>query len=182
MFKNIELSNGKYSIDEYGTVKRNETNKILKDHVNNKGYRYIDLRIDGKTKKFLVHRLVALTFLPKVGGCDIINHKDCNPLNCHVDNLEWCTYSWNNKYGYIKGNKPLTEAQLNVRKKRKTYLHKKINQYNLNGELLNTFECITDASKAVGYSVCSISACAHGRLKTCGGYIWKFKQSQECND
>ena len=46
----------------------------------------------------LVHRLVATTFLPNPNNYPIINHKDGNPSNNCVDNLEWCTYQYNNTY------------------------------------------------------------------------------------
>lgn len=45
-----------------------------------------------------VHQLVAYTFIPNPNNYPIINHKDEDPLNNCVDNLEWCTYSYNNTY------------------------------------------------------------------------------------
>lgn len=174
MFKNIEITNGKYSIDEYGNIKRNETDKILKDYINNKGYRVIVLRIDGKSKKFLVHRLVALTFLEPVDGCEIVNHKDCNPLNCHVENLEWCNYSYNNKYGYDKGNRVLTDIQLKARKAPKVNLHKEISQYDLDGQFIAKYNSVTEAHNSTGFSISAIANCAKGRTKTSYGFIWKY--------
>lgn len=41
-----------------------------------------------KTTK--IHNLVAEAFLPKINGKYEVNHKDCNKLNNHIDNLEWC--------------------------------------------------------------------------------------------
>ena len=178
MFKDIELTKGKYAINEEGQVKRNETGKILKDHVNNKGYRYVDLRIDGKTKKFLVHRLVALTFIPNQDPSKtIINHKDCNPLNCHVSNLEWCDYSRNLQYAYDLGRMPITERQMKARRARKYYLHKKIYQYTIDGEFVAEYESVTEAAKAVGASHNgNISSCALGKAKSSMGYIWKYEK------
>lgn len=45
----------------------------------------------GKQRNMRVHRLVALAFIPKLEGKNVVNHKDCNKLNNRVDNLEWCT-------------------------------------------------------------------------------------------
>lgn len=175
MFKNIEMTNGKYSIDEYGNIKRNKTGKILKDYINNKGYRMIVMRLDGSSKKFLIHRLVALTFLEQIEGCNIVNHKDSNPLNCHVSNLEWCDYSYNNKYGYDNGNRTLTQAQLDSRKSPKVNLYKKINQYDLNGEFVATYNSVTEAHELTGFSLSAIANCARGRTKTSYGFVWKYE-------
>ena len=64
---------------------------------------------DGKPKSFLVHRLVAYAFIPEVEGKTSINHKDGNPRNNKVENLEWCNHSENTNHafetGLIKTNK-----------------------------------------------------------------------------
>ena len=54
---------------------------------------------NGKKKTYLVHRLVAIAFLPNPNNLPIINHKDENPSNNNVNNLEWCTVAYNNTYG-----------------------------------------------------------------------------------
>lgn len=172
-FKDIPFTNGKYSIDKIGNVKRNKTSHILKPFITNKGYKCVDLRLGGETKRFLVHRLVAMTYIPNPCDFKIINHKDSNPLNNSVENLEWCSYSYNNKYAYDNGNRTLTEAQLKVRKNEKVYLQKRVVQYDICGNLLNEYKSITAASEAIQGKVSSLSACIHGRLKTYKGYIWK---------
>lgn len=146
MFKEIEITNGVYSIDENGIVKNNKTNKRIKPFLNNKGYMCITLRVNNLSKNFLVHRLVALTFLPNDKNYTIINHIDCNPLNNHVSNLEWCTYSHNNKYAYTHGNRTLTEKQLEARRKPKTYKHRPISQYDMKGNLIAHYESLYEAS------------------------------------
>lgn len=51
-----------------------------------------------KVKNIPIHRLVAKTFIPNLNNLPCINHKDCNPENNNVENLEWCTYKYNNEY------------------------------------------------------------------------------------
>jgi hypothetical protein len=80
------------------------TGMFLRGNVNNNGYRYVDI---DKKKRF-IHRLVALTYLDEVVGKNAVNHKDGNPLNNNVENLEWCTLSENQKHSYRMGRKPRT--------------------------------------------------------------------------
>ena len=55
------------------------------------GYWKVKLFKDGAGKDHKIHRLVALSFLEKDVGTDVVNHKDGDKLNNNVQNLEWCT-------------------------------------------------------------------------------------------
>lgn len=64
--------------------------KILRGCYNNVGYHIVRLSKDGKSKRFLTHRLVALAFLPPPkDGQTQVDHKDCNPKNNKAENLRW---------------------------------------------------------------------------------------------
>jgi hypothetical protein len=97
-FKEIPGFNGKYLINEVGDVYTLKHKKILKTELSNAGYLRVGLCLNNKQKKYSVHRLVAEIYLDKTDGCDIVNHKDQNKLNNHVDNLEWCNYNENNTH------------------------------------------------------------------------------------
>ena len=56
-----------------------------------KGHLRVELTKDRKPKRWLVHRLVAIAFIPNPLNLPQINHIDCNPGNNCVENLEWCT-------------------------------------------------------------------------------------------
>lgn len=72
-------------------------------HVDKSGYRNVLFSESGKTKQYLVHRLIAITFIPNPNDLPMVNHKDGNKLNNSVENLEWCTRSENTKHSYENG-------------------------------------------------------------------------------
>lgn len=98
IWKNIMGFNG-YQVSNIGRVRSLKTYKILKQTINNKGYKILGLSKRGKMSTFLVHRLVADAFIPNPNKLPCINHKDENPLNNCVSNLEWCDQKYNINYG-----------------------------------------------------------------------------------
>ncbi len=58
-------------------------------------YAKMTLSKDGTSKTIMAHRLVAQTFIPNPDNKPMVNHKDFNGLNNHIDNLEWVTASEN---------------------------------------------------------------------------------------
>lgn len=68
------------------------------------GYKEVLLSENGKTKRYLVHRLILSTFEPIENEKNFdVNHKDGNKLNNNISNLEWCTRSENIKHSYRNG-------------------------------------------------------------------------------
>ena len=115
-WRDIKGFEGLYQVSNLGRV------KSLPKYTYSKGYpqlrkeRILNPRGTGRTRKYLavkfndghqykVHRLVAEAFIPNPDNLPLINHKDENPLNNRVDNLEWCTNAYNVKYSA----KPLSE-------------------------------------------------------------------------
>lgn len=88
-----------YQVSNTGKVKNVSRNRILIGEIDN-GYHRVILK---DKKKYYVHRLVSQLFLSNPNNLPCINHKDGNKLNNNVNNLEWCTYSYNTKHGYENG-------------------------------------------------------------------------------
>ena len=88
-----------YTIDFNGNVYSKKKKKILKQqiHISGTGSTYyrISFRRNGKSKSFLTHRLMAMTYLPNFYGLPEIDHKDRNSLNNNLFNLRWVSRSEN---------------------------------------------------------------------------------------
>lgn len=92
-----------YCVTESGEVINLKTRRTLKFDVNNCGYRRVTLSKGGKTKRFFVHRLVALHYLPNPLRSEVVNHRDGDKLNNNVGNLEWCSQSRNRLHAFEIG-------------------------------------------------------------------------------
>ncbi len=78
--------------------------KILKYHENSRGYLRVLLCADNIRRYKFVHRLVAVAFIKNDDKLKkIVNHKDFNPKNNKVSNLEWTTYMGNVRYSADRG-------------------------------------------------------------------------------
>lgn len=83
----------KYKISNLGRIKsfKGLSPKILKNRIK-RGYSQCVLYSENKPINFLVHRLVAIAFIPNEDNKPYINHIDGNKSNNSVCNLEWCTH------------------------------------------------------------------------------------------
>jgi hypothetical protein len=92
------------------SIERTATNKyrngqkrvhgvLRRTEVNHFGREQVVLSKDGKTKKYFVYRLMAAAFIPNPNNYPEINHKDENPMNNTLENLEWCEHLYNCNYG-----------------------------------------------------------------------------------
>lgn len=95
-----------YSVDRVISVNDNGRQygkplkaKQMKQTMHSKGYKTVSLTKDGKTKGMFVHRIVAEAFIPNEENLPMVNHKDEDKTNNFVENLEWCTASYNRTYG-----------------------------------------------------------------------------------
>ena len=164
-----------YQVSNLGNVSTLKHKKtfILKPAQNGKGYLKVILRNNNKSKKyFFVHRLVAQAFLPNPNNYPVINHKDENPLNNNVNNLEWCTQKYNCNYGTAQERRAKKISKILTNRKD---LSKTVLQYDKNGILINEYPSMKEAERKTGINNGYICSVCKGKLNTAGGYIWKYK-------
>lgn len=152
----------KYAVSDAGRVKNIISGKDLPQHDNGVGYKKVQLWMDGfGGRKEYVHRLVANAFLPHRSDRAEVNHKDGNPGNNTVGNLEWVTSSENTKHAVYSGAlwawgnkaKPIEATNL------------------MTGEKIK-FATISEAERAIGSR--HIVDVLKGRRKQCKGYAFQY--------
>lgn len=106
-WKLIKGFGDKYQISNLGKVRNVNTNHILTARPNRSGYLRVPLHFNGKSKDLFVHKLVAAAFIYNDDPTNKtqVNHIDFNKNNNTVDNLEWCTPSYNTKHAFNNGRK-----------------------------------------------------------------------------
>ena len=93
----------RYKISNMGNVMSfTRGEKLLKCSILNKNknhdcqYKYIQILKDGKRKNYLIHRLVAIAFIPNDNDdYTCVDHIDRNTFNNNVNNLRWCNHTIN---------------------------------------------------------------------------------------
>lgn len=164
IWKDVKGYKGLYQVSNLGRIKslpRFTTKggiRKLRSHAN--GYLYFSAWKNGKVKMLNVHRLVAQAFISNPNNYPQVNHKDEDKTNNEVSNLEWCSAKYNSNYGSGKRWASKQESFPVI-------------CFDLQGNELETFESITEAKNQTGAN--NISAVCKGKLKTSGGFKWKYK-------
>ena len=164
IWKDINGFEGKYQISNLGRIRSNNyknsgKTKLLKISKGTKGYQVICLMKNNKKYTRRIHRLVAEAFIPNPNNYQTVNHIDEDKTNNNVNNLEWCTFEYNTKYG--------TRAER---------CGKPIKQLSIDGALIAIYKTSKDAERNTGINHSHILRCCHKQKHylTSGGYKWEF--------
>lgn len=136
-----------------------------------KGYNVVMTSKEGRMQQYLVHRLVALAFLPNPDKFPDINHKDGNKQNNSLQNLEWCDKVHNMQHAAKSGLLTLTWKGKTHSKHPRS---KRITQTDLFGNTLKVWDSGTQAAEALNVRRINIQACARGQQATAYGFKWRY--------
>lgn len=93
--------------------------RIMKPLDNGKGYLRIKLTKDRVSKRHMLHRLVAETFVTEVKGKNYVNHINGIKHDNRAENLEWCTQSENCLHAWRTGLRNYTDKMYEARQKQR---------------------------------------------------------------
>lgn len=166
--------------------------QIIKQFIKNNGYMSVLLQGKKGRVNVLVHRAVAIAFLPNPDNLPVVDHIDTNKTNNEVSNLRWVTHSQNVL-------NPITRARMNEKIKRgnDSYLHSHKNhnvhskgathykaiavvQLSKDGQFIKEFDTVSDAARAFGSNIATnISYCCNGKRVYAYGYRWMYKKDYD---
>ena len=162
IWKDIPNYEGLYQASNLGNIRSLKNRwgnriepRLVKQQKTKKGYKRVRLSKKNKSKTFMVHRIIYITFIKDIENGLEINHKDFNRENNKINNLEMITHTNNVRYSKAKP----------------------IIQLSLNNEYIRKWDCIRDVEKEIGIDHRQICSCLLGKQKTCHGYKWKYKES-----
>ena len=173
-WRSIEGYEGLYEVSNFGRVKslaimwqngRVREERILKENLHF-GYAHVTLCKNGTQKQWRVHRLVAIAFIPNPENKPFIDHINTVRNDNRVENLRWVTRQENY-------DNPISQ------KAQKESVARHVFQYDLEGNLLNIFTSITEASSKTGVRISAIQQSCSGYMMTAKGYIWRYKEDAD---
>jgi len=153
-----------YKVSTKGNVE--ESRGIMKHRIYTSGYHSITLQINKKSKSCLVHRLVCIVFLKNIENLEQVNHKDNNKDNNNLENLEWISPSNN-----------VIHSQKNI-----PHYTRSILKLDLDGNIIEKYNSIKEATGGENRKKSSIIMCATGKRKTAYGYKWKYETDNKTNN
>lgn len=108
-------------------------------------------------KRYKIHRLVALAFVPNPDGLPQINHKNEIKTDNRAENLEWCTAKYNINFG-------------SCIERRSAKLGKPVYCF----ETGKTFDSCADAGRKMNLDFSHIAKCCRGELPAHKGFHFTF--------
>lgn len=193
VWKAVDGYEGLYEVSDHGRVKSFHFNKNGKIRMlNNKKGDYFRLPLTdarGINRTFLVHRLVARTFIGDIPLGYEVHHIDGNKQNNVLSNLQIIS-SKDHKFETIASNPQSIAGMVRYNTEN---MSKPIDQYSLSGQFIQRYKNAREASEITGVTRRNISQVAAGtpfnnngnKRKQAGGYIWRYAEEREvmmCED
>lgn len=135
--------------------------RVLKQNKVGSGYMQVCISVNGKRVYLLVHRMVAICFIPNPHNYPEVNHIDNDSTNNVVSDLEWCSHEYNVAYREKYGVSAKEATKV---------LGKPVFAINLETLEVFCFESQHEASRQLGIAVAHINGVIKGQLNMAGGY------------
>lgn len=135
--------------------------KYLAAQRSQNGYLFVFLSNDWDRRMMLIHRIIAITFIPNPENKSEVNHKNCQRDDNRVENLEWSTRGENMLHVAMVGNshsKPVVEVIET-------------------GEIISNYPSIKEAARCTGISTDSISRRCNGNASPIKGRYFRYSQN-----
>lgn len=179
-WSDIEGYEGLYMISDMGRVKsmnyrRTGKEKIMKPSKQNNGYLQVNLSKNSKHNRFLVHRLVALAFIPNPDNKPNIDHINTIKDDNRADNLRWTTQK-ENVNNPISRKNYLDNLHTVGKFGKDNYHSKAVYQYSLDDKLIRKWDSMMDVQRDLRFKQSHISSCCSGKRKTAYSYKWKYAE------
>jgi len=153
----------KYEASTKGNIRNKKVQKNLSQRYNAKGYKIISLEyLNGQVTRFLVHRLVALTFLPNPNNHPIVDHKDKTRSNNNLDNLRWVD---------------IVESNLNRNLKQDL----RVVQKTLDNQVVKIWDSIRCITNELKYTKTNILKCCNSQISKYKNFKWEWYIKREPN-
>lgn len=168
-------ANSDYEISDTGLVRKwkKESGKYFYPAIfsDKDGYLQVRLHDSGKGRNARVHRLVLHAFAPCENEAQLeVHHIDEDPTNNTLSNLCWCTHEENIRF--INPDKLASNTQ---------FIAQKINQYDLDGNYITTYNSMNAALRAIGSNGHHIGEVCRGKRKTAAGFKWSYFEGSTTN-
>ena len=176
IWKFIEGANNKYLVSTQGSVKsfiNDKVNGKILSNVLTQKYARVCININNQgNKRYFVHRLVAMAFIPNPENKPQINHINGKHSDNRVENLEWCTCKENLIHSYTELGRPRSKGNI---KNLKPFPQKRVIQYSLDWVEIMRFNSISEAATYTKTNHRNISRCVLNQRKKTNGFRWKFE-------
>lgn len=175
IWKDVIGYEGRYEVSNLGNVRSVVFRKNGKEKslalLNGRDYLLVKLYKDGKGTMKRVHRLVAEAFIENPNNYPVVNHKNWDKHDNRAENLEWCTYSYNNWYV------PNRRGEYNPIDTKREKLHHEPFAKPKRVRCIETgeiFESVSAAARFANVEQSNVSRALRGRQRKSGGYRWEY--------
>ncbi len=147
--------------------KRSYPERIVRMQRNKYGYITYRFSKEGKLHNGLIHQIVAEAFVQNPNNLPCVNHKNEDKSDNRVDNLEWCSASYNSNYGTCQQRR--ADSVREMRRNREI----RIDQYTIDGNFVRHYSKKGEIDDA-GYCLKTILRVCRKRQELSNGFVWRF--------